>query len=88
MGDSETPDLGDLSNQKVHIYTFRISDASFPNSLAYLLHGVSDTTVKKSSWDFAARGLLIGTPLSLPPSPISVALGYQESFAFVIRCLC
>lgn len=34
----------------------------------------------------AARGLLLGTPQ--PPNPISVALGYQESSAFVIRCLC
>lgn len=50
MGDSETPDFGDLSSQ-VHTYTFRLSDALFPNSLAYLLHGVSDSTVKQSSWD-------------------------------------
>lgn len=47
MADSETPDFGDLGNQKVHIHTFKLSTAILPSSLACLLCGISDGTVQK-----------------------------------------
>lgn len=47
MADSETPDFGDPSNQKRHIYTFQLSTAIFPSGLACLMCGVSDSTVQK-----------------------------------------
>lgn len=87
MADSATPDFGDPSNQKVHVYNVPPSAAIFPSSLARSLRDVSDSTVQKEQLGLcAARGFLTGTPH--PPNPISVALGYRESFAFVIRCLC
>lgn len=86
--ESETPDFDDLSNQKVHRYTFKRKAAVFPGTPACLLHGFSDSTVLQAQlWCWLLPGGCSQEP-PRPPNPISVALGDRESFAFVIRCLC
>lgn len=55
---------------------------------AWLVRRMALQTVlyKKSSWALhAARGLLLGMPQ--PPNPISVALGYRESFCIHYKVL-
>lgn len=44
---SEAADFGDLSNQKVQMYTSKLSAAVLPSSLACLLRGPSGSTVQK-----------------------------------------
>lgn len=70
----EIPDFGDLSNQKVHRYTFKRKAAVFPGTPACLLHGFSDSTILQAQLWFC---LLPGGCLQeQPPPPPSASQSY------------